>query len=240
MALEPTIGSDEHELDDVALEALAEAYAEPAPQQLRVRLLGAVAREREHAGAARRIRRARVVGALAASLAIVCAGVLARELQLGRARSGELATLTERNNELAARIDEQSRTLASLRESLDTQAQILRLVGGPRVRSASLAPRDGGGATGRVLVDATSGETAVVVSGLPPPTEGKAYELWAIRGNRPPEAAGLLTVSAQRGAATSVPNIEAPNEVTAFAISIEPHGGSTSPTGPIVLVGTVT
>jgi anti-sigma-K factor RskA len=29
-------------------------------------------------------------------------------------------------------------------------------------------------------------------------------------------------------------------EVTAFAVSIEPIGGSTSPTGPIVLVGAVT
>jgi len=33
--------------------------------------------------------------------------------------------------------------------------------------------------------------------------------------------------------------LEHPTEITAFAVSIEPAGGSKSPTGPIVLVGPV-
>jgi anti-sigma-K factor RskA len=36
-----------------------------------------------------------------------------------------------------------------------------------------------------------------------------------------------------------MPKVARPHEVTAFAISLEPEGGSTTPTGPIVLVGTV-
>jgi hypothetical protein len=234
------MSSDEHELDDVALEALAEAYAEPAPVGLRTRLLARIASEREQARAARSARRARLVGALAASIAVVCAGLLARELQLGRTRVADIAALTQQNELLASRLDEQGRTLAGLRDALDAQAQILRLVGGPRVLTATLAPKDGGGAAGRVMVDASSGDVAIVLSGLAPATPDKTYELWAIRGGRPPEPAGLVTVNAQRGVAASVPSLDAPTEVTAFAVSLEPRGGSKSPTGPVVLVGPVT
>lgn len=230
---------DEHELDDVALEALAEAYAEPAPAGLRTRLLAAIASEREHARATRSARRARLVGALAASVAVVCAGLLARELQQGRVRTAEVTTLTQQNELLAARLDEQARTLAGLRDALDAQAQVLRLVGGPRILTATLAPKDGSGAAGRVLLDSTSGDAAIVLSGLAPATPDKTYELWAIRGKRPPEPAGLVTVDAQRGVAIIVPKLDAPTEVTAFAVSLEPRGGSPSPTGPIVLVGAV-
>lgn len=239
MTPEPTTTRDEHELDDVALEALAEAYAQPAPPQVRARLLAAVANDREHERAVRRVRRARMVGALAAGIALVCGALFARELQENRTRETELAALTQQNGLLAARLDEQGRTLAGLRDALDAQAQILRLVGGPRILTAMLAPKDGSGAAGRVMLDSSTGDAAIVLSGLTPAAEGKTYELWAIRGNRPPEPAGLVTVNAERGVATSVPPIDAPKEVTAFAVSLEPRGGSKSPTGPIVLVGAV-
>jgi anti-sigma-K factor RskA len=48
-----------------------------------------------------------------------------------------------------------------------------------------------------------------------------------------------VTVNSQRGVATSVPSLDAPTEITAFAVSLEPRGGSQSPTGPIVLVGPI-
>jgi anti-sigma-K factor RskA len=92
---------------------------------------------------------------------------------------------------------------------------------------------------GRVLVDAASGDAAIVLSGLAPIEEGKAYELWAIRGKKAPEPAGMVAVSDEHGGALRVPSVPRPSEVTAFAVSIEPRGGSTSPTGPIVLVGAV-
>ncbi len=239
MTPETALNGDHVELDDLALEALAEAYAEPAPQRLRTRLMAEVVGGRERAIAARRVRRARAIGALAATIAVVLAGLLARELRQERSLSQELVALTKQNGVLAARVDEQGRTLAGLRDALDAQSQILRLVGGPRVLTATLAPQSGGGGAGRVLLDATSGDAAVVLTGLTPVPEGKSYELWAIRDKRPPEAAGLVIVNADRGAAVIVPSLESPTEVTAFAVSVEPRGGSPSPTGPIVLVGAV-
>jgi len=244
------IQPDEHELDDAALEALAEAYAEPPPARLRERILAAVARDREREGAARRLRRTRLVGALAAGIALVLGGLLARELRRDRARDAELAGIAYQNGVLSSRVDgqartlgarieEQGRALAKLDESVATQAQIIRLVGGPRILTANLAPQKGVVGAGRVLVDAATGEAAVVLSGLAAPGADKAYELWAIRGKRPPEPAGIVALSDTPAPAIRVPAVPRPGEVTAFAVSIEPRGGSTSPTGPIVLVGTL-
>ena len=88
-------------------------------------------------------------------------------------------------------------------------------------------------------MDAASGETAVILSGLEPPGPGKIYELWAIRGEAPPEPAGVFAMGPELGATTPAKRVERPEEVTAFAVSIEPAGGSKTPTGPIVLVGRV-
>ena len=246
MTTETPIGIDERELDDAALEALAEAYATPPPEALRARLIGSIERERGAQRAVGYVRRARIVGAIAAAVALVFAGLVAREVQ--RSREGNVAVaelaqqnaaLAQQNTALAARIDEQGRTLAGLRDALDAQAQVLRLVGGPRMLTATLAPQKGVTGAGRVLVDATSGDAAIVLSGLAPAAEGKTYELWAIRGKKAPEPAGLIAVADARGGVIRVPSVPRASEVTAFAVSIEPKGGSTSPTGPIVLVGAV-
>jgi anti-sigma-K factor RskA len=252
MAAEPAMRGD-LELDDMALEALAEAYAVPAPAGLRVRIAAAVALDRAERSAARRLRLARIVGAMAAAATLVFAGLLAREMRSGSERDREVATLARRNGDLAARLEEQrhellalretletqSRELVGLREAVDAQSRVLRLVGGPRIRTATLAPPAGRTGAGRVLVDATSGDAAVVLSGLPPAGEDETYELWAIRGKKPPEPAGLIALADGRGAAVRVPSLARPGEVTAFAVSIEPRGGSSAPTGPIVLVGRV-
>src|SRR5437660_1278980 len=109
----------------------------------------------------------------------------------------------------------------------------------PRTLSASLAPKEGVAGSGRVLVDAASGESVVVVSGLASAPEGKIYELWALRGDRPPEPVGLFAVGPEGSLARRAARVERPAEVTAFAVSIEPTAGSQAPTGPIVLVGAV-
>jgi anti-sigma-K factor RskA len=123
--------------------------------------------------------------------------------------------------------------------AFDAQAAVRRLVGGPRVLTASLAPQGTTGGAGRVLVDANTGDAAIVLSGLPPAAAGKTYELWALRGTQAPEPAGLVTVAAARGGAIRVPKVARPSEVTAFAVSVEPAGGSPAPTGPVILVGPV-
>ena len=226
-----TIGVDEQTLDDLALEAMAEAYATPPSAMLRTRVLATARSE----GAARRGARWRMGGAIAAGAALAAAGLFAASQ-----RATELAALEQANTALAERLAEQERTLVGLRVALESQAQVLRVLGGPRTITAALAPKGDLVARGRVVVDPTSGETALLVADLPPAAEGKTYELWAIRGDRPPEPAGLFAVGTERALATRMASVDRPGEVSAFAVSIEPAEGSTAPTGPIVLVGTVT
>ena len=225
------------EIDDVALEALATAYATAPPPALRRRLLEAVRGDRTAHAAERAAMRWRVVGTIAAGIALAMSGLLARSTRLADQRSAQLDALARANAELTARLDIQERTLASLRESVAAQGQVLRVLGGPGTQTAALAPQGERTGRGRVLLDRATGEAAIVVADLDPSAAGKTYELWAIRGDRPPEPAGLFTVGADRVGAARANHIERPGEVTAFAVSIEPAGGSPAPTGPVVLVG---
>jgi anti-sigma-K factor RskA len=66
-------------------------------------------------------------------------------------------------------------------------------------------------------------------------TPGRALELWAVPPQGAPRSLGLV-----RGAsATTVLRTQLLKDVAAFAVSVEPAGGSTTgaPTGPIISVG---
>ena len=239
---DPMIGVEDPALDAAAIEALAEVHATAPPARLRARLLEQAGRDRAEArarDALRAVTRWRAVGAIAAGVALALVGYAARQTQTIGQRRAQLAALASTNAELTARLDEQGRTLAGLRESVAAQAQILRVLAGPRTVTASLGPKEGVTASGRVVLDAATGEGAIVVSGLEPLGPDQAYELWAIRGDRPPEPAGLFAASDARALTGRVAPVDRVAEVTAFAISIEPAAGSKQPTGRIVMVGAV-
>ena len=233
------IGVDETPLDDLALEALAEAHATRPPAALRRAILEVARADAQASALARSRRRWRVVGSMAAVLALAMVGLVARGAQRLTATGAQLAALSRDFAALEGQLAAERSRLVSLQETVDAQAQFLRVLDGVQLRSASLAPTEGRPGRARVLLDAQSGEAAIVLADVPPLEPGKTYELWAIRGKNPPEPAGLLAVADASGAALHVAPIKAPSEVTAFAVSIEPAGGSPSPTGPVVLVGAV-
>lgn len=69
----------------------------------------------------------------------------------------------------------------------------------------------------------------------PPLTAGQALELWAVPSSGAPRSLGLVRADA----ATTLLRARLLNDTAAFAVSIEPAGGSPSgaPTGPIVSLG---
>jgi anti-sigma-K factor RskA len=229
----------EDELDDAALEALAEAHATPPPPALRERVLAAAARESRSGRAEAGVRRWRLVGAVAAALALALGSLWQRDSGRLDARTRQLQELARANAELEGRVDEQARLLANLHEGMAAQAEVLRIVGSAERLSATLAPQASHKGAGQVVVEPSSGAAALVLTGVPPAAPGKTYELWTIRGERAPEPAGLVEVGPDGTVARRLDTIANPREVTAFAVSIEPAGGSPSPTGPIVLVGPV-
>lgn len=76
----------------------------------------------------------------------------------------------------------------------------------------------------------------VVARDLPPLTPEQTYQLWLIPADGAPVPAGLF----QASDGLAVFQSDAPLPRTAYAsvgVSIEPAGGSSAPTGPIVLLG---
>jgi anti-sigma-K factor RskA len=99
--------------------------------------------------------------------------------------------------------------------------------------SASVA---GSTATGFVLISADGEDGALVVDGLPPLEEGKEYQLWLIRDGQRTSGAVFSTDENSYGGT----RIRAPRSLldySAVGITIEPEGGSPSPTGTQVLSG---
>ena len=71
----------------------------------------------------------------------------------------------------------------------------------------------------------------IVALNMPPPPEGKVYQLWFITSA--PLSAGVLTTDDSGRGVTVVEVPRGIGEIKKAAITIEPQGGSTSPTMPI-------
>jgi anti-sigma-K factor RskA len=233
------IGVDDRALDDLALEALAEAHARQPPDSLGGRLLAAAAVEARTRRTRRALLRWRIAAVAAAAVAVTLGGLLVQANRVVDQRTAQLGALARDNVALSQKVDAQARNLASLHDAVDSQAGVLRVLAGPKPLVATLEAKLTVPARGRVVVDPTSGDAAVLLSGLDAAMNGKVYELWAIRGAQPPEPAGLLTVAQDGTVLSRVGRVSQPADVTAFAVSIEPFGGSKAPTGPVVLAGPV-
>ena len=222
---------------DGALEALAEVNATAPPVGLRRRLLAEARVDLGRDQLQRRAVRWRLVGAVAATLALGLGGVLAGNVSRLEDKTQAFDQLAAAHRKLVATGHEHERALVALRAALDTHASVLRVVAGPRVQTASLAPTERHAGTGSVHLDTATGRGAVVLAGVDAPARDRVYALWAIRGDAAPEPAGLLTSAAPGVFVGQVGDVQDPSRVTAFAVSVEPMGGSPAPTGPVVLVG---
>jgi hypothetical protein len=108
----------------------------------------------------------------------------------------------------------------------------------PRVQVALLKGLEGNPtAKAKLLWHPGTKQGILWVSGLPPLPLEKSYELWAFVGDQPVPAG---TFDARSDATTVIPISKQENLGEApvkFAVSVEPKGGVSSPTGAIVLVG---
>jgi len=94
------------------------------------------------------------------------------------------------------------------------------------VSQAGFRRYDAKGANATLLVS-RSGEAVLAARRLPPLAAGTVYELWVIAGDRA-QPAGLF-----RGSLATLTRPVPPGATV--AVSVEPSGGSSRPTGPLVL-----
>jgi hypothetical protein len=92
--------------------------------------------------------------------------------------------------------------------------------------------------TARAFYLASRGALVLEASNLAQIGAGKTYELWVIPANgTAPIPAGLFRPDTAGSASVVLPRIPEGVEAKAFGITIEPAGGSSAPTLPIVLAG---
>lgn len=93
--------------------------------------------------------------------------------------------------------------------------------------------------TAQAVFYADGEQVLVIADGLNPLDSAQTYQLWLIPGEGAPVSAGLF--AAQEAGATTYQAASplALGEYSAVGVSVEPAGGSESPTGPIVLLGEI-
>lgn len=127
--------------------------------------------------------------------------------------------------------------LAALQTQVSEREEVIRFLSDPQVRIVNLAALPANpGASGQLLWNARSRTGLLLVTGLPPTTADKAYELWGIAGAEPVPA-GVFTVN--RGGVTlfRLPALPPAKSFEKFAVTLEPAGGVSKPTGPMYLLG---
>ena len=93
-------------------------------------------------------------------------------------------------------------------------------------------------ATAVVVWDKEQKNGVLQLEKLPPPGQGKDYQLWVIDPKNPqPVSAGILSVPTDGLIRTSFHPAAPIESADAFAISVEKKGGSAKPEGQIIFVG---
>ena len=151
--------------------------------------------------------------------------------------TGILLTTTNRlRQELKLARDQ----VGSLSRDLDSERRWAAVLASPGARTASFSLTPAGMAElrARATVDPESRKALLVFQNFKAPS-GRDYELWALRGNTP-VSLGLIRPDPSGRAVLRIEDIGDPATLTAFAISLEPLGGSPAriePTGPIFMIG---
>jgi|HubBroStandDraft_2_1064218.scaffolds.fasta_scaffold332119_1 anti-sigma-K factor RskA len=185
--------------------------------------------------------------ALAACFAIVCAVL---SLEQARIRK-DLVSLQEQNQEASKALislqeqnQEASKALVTLQEKIAQSERELAALKEKNVlaelKIATLKAQIAAykGATAVVVWDKEQKNGVLQLDKLPPPPQGKDYQLWVIDPKNPqPVSAGILSVPTDGLIRTSFHPAAPIESADAFAISVEKKGGAAKPEGQIILVG---
>ena len=207
---------------DMALLALTTSGPAP-PQRARQRLLKALGREPRSLRTVLMRRRWWTLAPVFASLVLAIFAILLwRENARQRDRMEALRADAARNQ---ATLEGAKHLLVLL---TDPSAMHVTLV------AAQSKPQP----AGKAIYMPRNGALVFMASDLAPLAPAKTYELWLMpmHGEKPMPA-GIFKPDPQGNAMLMMPPMTAGVEARTFAVTIEPEGGSATPTMPMVLVG---
>lgn len=232
-------------------ESLEEGSEDRIWDRLEARLHEAVAQPdrptAREADSARRPTRGRV-GAWRAATAVMAAGIVGMAIYAGQIRDRlrranenhqqEIAAMDSRIASMRAELTRARVEVGTLQRVLGDRIRLEKVLSAPDLRLtrlAPLAPAPGAGAI--VAVSATNKAAVFQAAGLPATPPGKTYELWWITKEHGPVAAGLFQAEDGRPVVAPV-SLPPPGEhVLLSAVTLEPAGGVSKPTGAMYLKG---
>jgi anti-sigma-K factor RskA len=205
---------------DMALMAMSVGGPKP-PARARQRLLDAIAHEPHRTSL--RARRAWWTLArwyAAAALALLAGWFWRQSDQL----SQRVARLESQSAEQQAQLQQAREVVATLTA---TDALVVPVT----------APNTPPQPQGKAIYVRDKARLIFVASNMPALPPQKAYEVWLIPVQGAPIPAGVFKPDARGSAIVIHPPLPAGVEAKAFAITVEPEAGSSSPTMPIVMMG---
>jgi hypothetical protein len=128
------------------------------------------------------------------------------------------------------------RDLEATRAYQQGLSAVLDVAARPGSQTAILAPESGGGPTGLAAVG-PDGAVAIVMRDLAPTSGSEVYEAWVIGGDGTPRPIGGFSVGPAGTAVFTASGTPATAGVT-LALTREPGPGATTPTMPIISLGT--
>jgi anti-sigma-K factor RskA len=132
------------------------------------------------------------------------------------------------------------RLVADLSSRLAEEQRLNEVLSAPGAKVAVLeiTPQGEQALRARATYDPATRRAVVIVENLRAPS-GHDYQLWAIRGATP-ASLGVIKTDESGRAVLRLEDVGDPTTLNAFAISLEPAGGSpnpSAPTGPVVMLG---
>jgi hypothetical protein len=150
----------------------------------------------------------------------------------------KLAALTAQTKELERQVAAYRVLLETQRNRLDQNLMLASMVSDPQLRVVKMrATEKGKTVEGHALI-AGGSQLAFYASQLPALPPDRVYQLWLIRSNgKAIASAGLFSPDAASRAALQLRDPVLLSGVTTLAVTDEPAGGSTLPTGHKWLIG---
>jgi anti-sigma-K factor RskA len=190
--------------------------------------------------------------AAAAALAVVALGALAwggfLQTQVNDLKqdSDRFAVLYDELGRRSETVDVLQRALteAAFRQEqlqglLQEQDQAMRVVAlGDQSRESLVGTQPASLARGQYLYSSEEGLGLLFVIHMPQLSEGYTYQLWLLSEGGSPVNGGTFQPEADGSARLLVRTKDLDGTLTGMAITVEPTGGSQTPTGDIVLQGT--
>jgi anti-sigma-K factor RskA len=237
--------------------ALAAAPVEP-PTELRARILEGVRAVRQDAGDARNGGASAAAEAVAGSGAKTVSNVIEMPLDTRRRWStgmrlgviaaavavfslaASLFVVWNRLNNLQRQYEREHTAVEVLARQLAEEREVRELLTAPGSRTTQLAGTSAAQqASAKLAFDPQTGRAMLFAYNLPPAPAGKAYQLWYIADLQHPVPGGVFNPDERGGAVMRDRVPEAGRNASVFAVTLEPQGGVSAPTGDKYLLSPI-